>query len=126
MRIGEIAARSGVSTRALRYYEEQQLLWAQRSPSGQRHYPAETVERVQLIQRLYAAGLNSRAIAELLPCVHTGVATPEMLERLRAERDRIDRQVVELISTRARLDQVIDVAERNAGAPATGRSAASA
>lgn len=114
MRIGEVAARSGVSTRALRYYEEQQLLASQRSPSGQRSYPPEAVERVQLIQRLYSTGLNSKAIAELLPCVYTGVATPAMLDRLYTQCESIDRQIAELTEARARLNEVIEVAHRHA------------
>lgn len=115
MRIGEVATRAGVSARALRYYEEQQLLQAERSDSGQRHYTPDAVERVRLIRQLFAAGLNSRAIVELLPCVHTGVATAAMLDRLRAERDRIDRQIAELAHARDRLGGVIEVAEQNAG-----------
>jgi len=69
IRIGELAKRSGVSVRALRYYEEQGLLVAERSPSGQRHYPETAVERVSFFQDMYAGGLNSRNIAALLPCV---------------------------------------------------------
>lgn len=114
MRIGEVAAAAGVSTRALRYYEEKNLLPAQRSGSGQRHYPEGAVERVRLIQQLYAAGLGSKAVAELLPCMHTGIATPPMLARLAAERDRVDRQVHELSATRDRLDRVIRAAAASA------------
>lgn len=43
MRIGELAAKAGVSVRALRYYEEQNLLASERSPGGQRHYPHSAV-----------------------------------------------------------------------------------
>ena len=107
MRIGEVAAAAGVSTRALRYYEEQGLLESERSLSGQRHYAEGAVERVRWIQALYAAGLPSRAIADLLPCVHTGIATPEMVARLVQERERIDEQVRDLTATRERLDAVI-------------------
>jgi len=71
MRIGELASRTGVSVRSLRYYEEQGLLSSSRSASGQRHYTEGEVERVAFIQALYAAGLSSRTIAELLPCVDT-------------------------------------------------------
>lgn len=110
MRIGEVAAAAGVSTRALRYYEERELLPAQRSASGQRHYTEDAVARVQLIQQLYAAGLGSTVIAELLPCVHTGRATAEMLVRLSAERDRIDTRSRQLALTRDRLDTVIAAA----------------
>lgn len=58
--------------------------------------------------------MNSKAIAELLPCVHTGVATPAMLERLTFERDRIQKQIGELTDARDRLDGVIDVARSHA------------
>lgn len=110
MRIGEVAAAAGVSTRALRYYEERALLPAQRTSNGQRSYSEGAIERVELIQQLYAAGLSSTAIVQLLPCMHTGIATPEMLARLTSERDRIDRQAQELAATRDRLDAVIDAA----------------
>lgn len=107
MRIGELATKAGVSVRALRYYEEQGLLGADRSSSGQRHYPEPAVDRVRLIQMLYSAGLSSRTIAELLPCVDAKVSTPESRARLAAERDRIDAQIAELTLTRDRLDAVI-------------------
>ena len=107
MRIGELAERAAVSVRALRYYEEQGLLTADRSASGQRHYAEAAVERVRLIQQLYAAGLTSRTIADLLPCVDAGVSTPQSRARLAAERDRIDAQIAELVQTRDRLDEVI-------------------
>ncbi|MFI7105018.1 MerR family transcriptional regulator [Nonomuraea sp. NPDC050227] len=111
MRIGELAARSDVSVRALRYYEEQGLLDAYRSDSGQRHYPESAADRVQLIQTLYAAGLSSRTIAELLPCVEAKVNTPESRARLAAERSRIDAQIAALTRTRNRLDAVIQFSE---------------
>ncbi|WNV82255.1 MerR family transcriptional regulator [Umezawaea sp. Da 62-37] len=107
MRIGELAAKAGVSVRALRYYEEQGLLAAERSASGQRHYPDSGVDQVMLIQQLYAAGLPSKSIRAVLPCVETGEATPELLEWFAAERDRIDRQMRDLASARDRLDSLI-------------------
>ncbi|GAA2267529.1 hypothetical protein GCM10010145_47520 [Streptomyces ruber] len=74
MRIGEVAEKAGVSVRALRYYEEQDLLRADRSPGGQRHYPDTAVARVRLIQQLYAAGLPSKVVRQVLPCVDSGEA----------------------------------------------------
>ncbi|MEY9962578.1 DNA-binding transcriptional MerR regulator [Streptacidiphilus sp. MAP12-16] len=107
MRIGELAAKAGVSVRALRYYEEQNLLASVRSPSGQRQYPDSAVDRVQWIQQLYAAGLPSRTLVELLPCTLTGEVTIELLGRLTAERDRIDARISDLVNTRDRLDGII-------------------
>lgn len=107
LRIGDLAAQAGVSTRALRYYEEQDLLPAARTGGGQRFYPEAAVTRVRLIQDLFAAGLSSRSIAVLLPCVDAQQATPESMTILTTERDRIDRQIQDLTSTRDRLDAVI-------------------
>lgn len=107
MRIGELAARAGVSVRALRYYEENGLLTAERSPSGQRHYAESAADRVRWIQQLYAAGLSSRTIVKLLPCVENNEVHDGVLDLLQRERDRIDRQVHDLVATRDRLDAAI-------------------
>jgi len=111
VRIGDLAAATGVSVRSLRYYEEQGLLVADRTPSGQRAYAEPAVERVQLIQQLFAAGLPSRTIAQLLPCVDAGRATPESFALLVSERDRITAQLAELEAARERLDEVITISE---------------
>ena len=106
MRIGELAARSGVSVRSLRYYEEQGLLTSTRSASGQRHYTEAHVERVTFLQRMYAAGLSSRTIAELLPCVDSPSETTSdaALERMAEERERLSAHIEELVRTRDALD----------------------
>ncbi len=112
MRIGDLASRTRVSVRALRYYEEQGLLASTRSQSGQRRYGDAAVNRVRLIQQLYGAGLSSKTIAELLPCVDAKVSTPESRKRLLVERDRINAQIAELIITRDRLNDIIDATSR--------------
>ena len=121
LRIGEVAVRAGVSVRALRYYEEQGLLEAERTASGQRRYPESAVGRVRFVQQLYAAGLTSKDVLEVLPCVHTGVATPAMITRLTEQRDGIDRQIAELTAARERLDEVIRIGEQHV--PGGGASA---
>lgn len=113
MRIGELARRTGVSERSLRYYEQQGLLVPDRTPSGHRDYTEAAVDRVIHIQELYAAGLRSRTIASLLPCMRDSdggpspMATPRLLTVLRSERDRLDRAIRELSASREVLDQVI-------------------
>jgi DNA-binding transcriptional MerR regulator len=119
VRIGEVAAAAGVSPRALRYYEEQGLLASDRSASGQRHYRPDAVDRVKWIQALFAAGLNSRAVTGLLPCLYTGVATETMISQLTAERDRITAQIDDLTGTRDRLDSIITAAANPARECAT-------
>ncbi|WP_194828572.1 MerR family transcriptional regulator [Nocardia sp. XZ_19_231] len=114
MRIGELAKRTGVSERSLHYYEEQGLLVSGRTPGGHRDYPDTAVDRVIHIQELYAAGLSSKKIALILPCMRDADgranerATPELVEELRVERDRIDRAIADLLRSRGVLDEVID------------------
>jgi DNA-binding transcriptional MerR regulator len=106
MRIGELAALAGVSVRSLRYYEEQGLLTSTRSTGGQRHYSEAEVERVAFIQRLYAGGLSSRTIIDLLPCLDSpsGENSDAAMERLAEERSRLSARIEDLLSTRDALD----------------------
>ena len=113
VRIGELAAQTGASVRALRYYEEQGLLSAERSASAQRVYSRDAVERVRLLRRLYEAGLNSATIGSLLPCVDTPSesVTSEALMVMRREHQRIGDQLAQLTTTRDQLAQLIEAAE---------------
>lgn len=69
MRIGELASRTGVPARLLRYYEEQGLLAPGRTANGYRDYPEPLVERVGQIRGLLDAGLPTRIIQQILPCL---------------------------------------------------------
>ena len=109
IRIGQVAHGAGVSVRAVRYYEQQGLLRAERSPSGQRLYSSDAVARVRFFQQMYAAGLSSRNIAELLPCIDSGHTDVDQRAMLRAERDRIQARVDDLQTALDRLDEVIEV-----------------
>ena len=110
MRIGDVARRAGVSTRALRYYEEQGLLSAERTASGQRVYPESAVERVLMIQQFFTAGLPSRTIREVMPCVDTGHGSEEVFEMLATERARITAAMADLAAAREALDHIIATA----------------
>src|SRR3954469_14572913 len=118
MRIGELAAQAGVSVRSLRYYEEQGLLESERTPGGHREYRESDVTRVRFMQMLYAAGMPSRRIIELLPFLDTGVATPTMLDHFDEESASIRHQVEALTATQNRLARLRDIAaESIAGRP---------
>nr|WP_206516770.1 MerR family transcriptional regulator [Brachybacterium saurashtrense] len=69
VRIGELAARTGVSPRSLRYYEQHGLLDPERIASGQRVYTAVHESTVRRIQELFGAGFCSAVIQELLPAM---------------------------------------------------------
>ena len=68
MRIGELSKATGVSSRALRYYEQQGLLHSERRPNGYRDYAPESIEVVAFVQDMFHTGLSSDVIRDILPC----------------------------------------------------------
>ena len=66
MKIGELAERTDVATRLVRYYEQQGLLAPARAENGYRTYTQEHVEQVSRIAALVHAGLPTRLVKVLL------------------------------------------------------------
>ncbi|MFE0470031.1 MerR family transcriptional regulator [Streptomyces sp. NPDC058947] len=111
IRIGEVARGAGVSVRAVRYYEQQGLLVAERSPSGQRLYRQDAIALVRFFQQMFAAGLTSRRIAELLPCWDAGHTDADQRAMLRAERERLQAKIDDLQAALDHLDEVIAITD---------------
>ncbi|MEU3483569.1 MerR family transcriptional regulator [Streptomyces sp. NPDC033754] len=115
MRIGELSERTGTPRRLLRYYEEQGLIVADRLPNGYRDYDESNVDRVVQIRGLLDAGLPTRLIKQILPClnkprvIHFPDATPEMLATLEEERDRMSERIRCLTRNRDAVAEYLDV-----------------
>jgi MerR family mercuric resistance operon transcriptional regulator/MerR family copper efflux transcriptional regulator len=105
MRIGEIAARAGVSVDTVRFYERVGVLPAPaRTPSGYRDYRPETVERIGLTRELQAIGFTLGETVDALAAHDAGQATCESERwRLQAALDRVDAKLAELTALRARI-----------------------
>lgn len=66
MRIGELAGRSGVAPRLLRYYEQQGLITADRAENGYRAYAEEDVARAQRVAAMVRSGIPTRLVRAIL------------------------------------------------------------
>ena len=64
--IGELAARSGVAPSALRFYEAQRLIHAERTAGGQRRYVRAMLRRVAFIRAGQRVGLSLATIGAAL------------------------------------------------------------
>ncbi len=64
--IGDLAARSGVRTSALRFYESRGLISSQRTAGNQRRYARETLRRVAVIRAAQILGLSLKEIERAL------------------------------------------------------------
>ncbi|GIE74679.1 MerR family transcriptional regulator [Actinoplanes philippinensis] len=114
MRIGELARAAGVSTRALRYYEEQGLLVSQRRGNGYREYGEHAVRQVAFIQDLYSAGLPSEVIREILPCTGPAGVTGDcsaLQAKVQEVRDRLARQERQIAGRREMLERYLSGAD---------------
>lgn len=114
MKIGEVARRTGTTTKTIRYYEDIGLLpEPPRAPNGYRDYGGEAVDRLSFIRDAQATGLSLTEIASILDLRTRGEATcehvTELLERhLAALDDRIER----LRETRSKLAELTERARR--------------
>ncbi|MEU5851994.1 MerR family transcriptional regulator [Saccharopolyspora shandongensis] len=113
MRIGELAERTGVSVRLLRYYEEQDLIRPARDELGHRAYTEGSVDRVLKIRGLLESGIPTRIIRDILPCldkpgaIHMRIVAPEMLANLERERANIQRRIESLTANRDAIDDYL-------------------
>lgn len=98
-RIGELAARSGLTPDTLRYYERLGLLAPPRRTSGGfRVYPAETLDRLRFVKQAQTVGLTLHEIAAL-----AGFQDQGGLKRCRQVHDLLR---VKLVDVEAKLQQL--------------------
>ena len=120
LRIQEVAAETGLTTRAIRYYEELGLLEpAARSDGAYRLFDDSDLERLRFIKELRDdAGFSLSQIGQLL---EDEAARERNRERLRTTtdpderrvlvleaRDRVERQIATLREKRDRLQTMLD------------------
>lgn len=115
MRIGELAERTAVSPRLLRYYEQHGLIAADRLPNGYRDFGEHNVERVGQIRGLLDAGIPVKIIKQILPClggprdIYFPDPEPDMLALLEEQRDRMTRKAECVLRNR---DAIAEYLER--------------
>ncbi len=107
--IGALSERTGVATSALRFYEAQGLITAERSEGGQRRFGRDTLRRVSFVRIAQQVGLSLDEIRSALASLpDSRTPTPRDWERLSgAWRPRIDARIALLERLRDRLSGCI-------------------
>ncbi|MET7334526.1 MerR family transcriptional regulator [Nonomuraea sp. NPDC005650] len=110
--IGELARASGVTVRALRYYEQQGLLQSERAPNGYRRYDSNAATKVRNIQLLLSNGFTAQDVRGFLPCldngeVSLGPACPPSVEAVSRKVAALEERIAELSAVRDRLVEAL-------------------
>ena len=104
MKIGELAAATGIATSAIRFYEQSGLLpAAQRAGNGYRSYSVDAVERLRFIQVAQALGFTLDTLRSLFVTTEAFSETQlqdELLQRLDARLGEIDHMLATLRTQR--------------------------
>ena len=118
MLIGEVASAAGMSSKTLRFYEEQGLLPpARRSANGYRQYSDGTLARLDFIARGRAAGLSLSQIRNILAVSEPGDAPcAHVKDVLAGQLAELDLKIAELTTLRAGVAASYDAVA--AGSPA--------
>jgi DNA-binding transcriptional MerR regulator len=113
LRIGEVAALTGISSRTLRFYEAEGLLTpAGRSGSGYRLYRRDVTRRILFIRKARALALSLadiRSILEIsdgggIPCAHVAAIIDRELSRVDEQMTRLRSLRRDLVSVRERVE----------------------
>lgn len=98
--IGDLARRTGVPVRTIRFYCDEGLLEPARSVGGHRRFDQATVDRLTLVRRLRGLGLGLRSISDVVAGVRS------LDEAVAFERAALDREVATLVWRRSVLRAV--------------------
>jgi MerR family redox-sensitive transcriptional activator SoxR len=107
--IGEVANRAGIAPSALRFYEKEGLIHAERSDGGQRRYHRDVLRLIAFIRAAQRVGLSLDDIRDALHTLPEGkVPTAADWARLsKGWRPLLDRRIEEMQRLRDRLDSCI-------------------
>jgi MerR family redox-sensitive transcriptional activator SoxR len=107
--VGEVAQRSGFAASAIRYYESQGLVSAERSAGGQRRYQRNVLRRLAFIRAARHVGLSldeiSAALSELPSSRNPTRA--DWTRMSRSWKSRLDAEIDALVALRDGLDSCI-------------------
>ncbi|WP_328691726.1 MerR family transcriptional regulator [Streptomyces phaeochromogenes] len=115
MRIGELAARAGTTTRTLRYYESRGLLPARRGNNGYRTYDEGDLRLLRQIRTLQDFGFDLEETRPFVECLRAGHpegdSCPASLAVYRRKLGELDALIGELQAVRAHVGEQLVRAE---------------
>ena len=107
LKIGELARRTGVTARAIRFYERKRVLpAARRAPNGYRLYDEDAVDMLGFMKQATGLGLTLAEIKDIIAIRRGGRPPCDHVHRLlRDKAAELDRKLKDLLEVRSRIGQ---------------------
>ena len=110
LRIGEVARRTGLPVKTIRYYCDEGLLQPRaRSESGYRLFDEENLAELTIIRALRAMDVSIPELARILEVRREGVCNCAVLkDSIAAEMDSINQRIAELVAMKDELARLLE------------------
>ncbi len=108
MKIGELAAKAGVTNRAIRYYEELKLIKSNRLSNNYREYNKDALDKVRFISRAKKLGFSIDECSSLISLFNNETRKSYEVRQLAiSKNDKLKKQIKELKDLQKSLEWLI-------------------
>tara|TARA_Y100001936_G_scaffold178157_1_gene174881 strand:- start:38 stop:421 length:384 start_codon:yes stop_codon:yes gene_type:complete len=108
MKIGELAAKAGVTNRAIRYYEELKLIKSNRLSNNYREYNKDALDKVRFISRARKLGFSIDECSSLISLFSNETRKSYEVRQLAiSKNDKLKKQIKELKDLQKSLEWLI-------------------
>ena len=108
--IGQVAERTGLAVSAIRYYEDEKLVFPIRAASGHRHFRRSDIRRLSFVRIAQGLGFTIAEIREIIDIYKGPPGEPGQLEmmmtRVAEKREQLNQKRKDIDDTLAELDNV--------------------
>jgi DNA-binding transcriptional MerR regulator len=113
--IGDLAIKTGVDVKTIRYYESVGLLpKAVRTESGYRVYGEDAVDRLELIIKAKSIGLKLREIKDIITLIDKGLVPCGFTKALISSKiEEIDEELADLSRLKSKLESLLEICKKN-------------
>jgi MerR family transcriptional regulator, copper efflux regulator len=125
LRIGQVAARAGISADTVRHYERLGVIpRAVRTPAGYREYSESALERIRFVRNAVRFGFSLKQIGRFLSARESGrMPCREVRDSAARMAVEMDRQIDEMVAARTEIQQMLREWDQKLDATPAGKPA---
>lgn len=108
MKIGEVAAKTGITNRAIRYYEELNLIKSNRRSNNYREYDKDSIDKLKFVVRARKLGFSIDECSSLINLFNNKTRKSSEVRQIAiSKREELKKQIKELKDLEKSLEWLI-------------------